>query len=203
MNQVKPAFFATTSILLVCLAVVLSCQSLQPKPLATHAERASAQPTAELAAKASTDPATEAATGSVGDSDLNTIDALSDAANALTAIVDSSDRTLLGCAISPSEASEMLNKLHAKLDQAIASARERALKKNRSSELEQKLRDCNETCRCGTYSDWLEAGGESESEIGRLVMAKATRLTSAERIQCAKKSLWLCGSELLRELRRD
>ena len=122
---------------------------------------------------------------------------LNSAANVLRVVIDEGSF----CGLKASEAKNLIQPLHAMLDQEIQKVR------NPKSYL-QKQSHCELTCECGLASDVLERIpseklSAQERESLSSIQSKASGMTGEQALACAHKNTWFCKSPLLADLRKQ
>ncbi|MDO9183292.1 MAG: hypothetical protein Q7U04_12840 [Bacteriovorax sp.] len=113
------------------------------------------------------------------------------AANLLMMLADQEKDLINNCQISASESLDLLQPLHALIDEDIK-AGPHIIATNLAT-------NCKANCHCGIYSDLA-----SNTIMKNLFFKKAQEMSRAELITCANKAAeWFCSSDLLVELRSE
>ncbi|MFA6236415.1 MAG: hypothetical protein WC635_03725 [Bacteriovorax sp.] len=122
---------------------------------------------------------------------MKEIERLDEAANFLMLVSDEQKDLNGVCHLTPAEALEMLQPLHAMIDEEI--------KKGTHIVTPRHLRDCEDNCHCGVYSD-LARDKQLKNDLFKL----AETFPKKQQISCAKKTAaWFCKDKLLNTLKSE
>lgn len=95
------------------------------------------------------------------------------------------------CGIRPEEALNLLQPLHARIDEEIKSGKYLIIDKH--------LVDCDTNCHCGIYSD-LALNKQLKNDLYN----KASTFPRKKLIECAQRtSQWICKDPLLESLKKE
>ena len=119
------------------------------------------------------------------------------AANVLRVVIDGNSL----CGLKNEEAKNLIQPLHARIDQKIQ-------KIGKPKRYLQGQSRCELSCECGLAVDVLDrVPSEKLSEKEKTTLAgiqtKASQMTGAQALVCARKNVWFCKSPLLKELRKE
>ena len=122
---------------------------------------------------------------------------LNAAANVLRVVID--EGTF--CGLKAEEAKDLIEPLHAMLDQEIQ-------KIGKPEKYFQGQTHCDQNCECGLVVDILERVSleklsKNEKSSLAMIQAKASQMTGAQAVACARRNTWFCKSPLLKELRKQ
>jgi hypothetical protein len=119
------------------------------------------------------------------------IEHLDEAANFLALVGDDEASLKERCNISPSEALNLLQPLHAMIDEEMPKFIDKFD--------ENHLMNCANDCHCGLYSDLTSNQDRKET-----LFDEAKEIKLKEKVACASKSAkWLCSSKLLLKLKSE
>lgn len=122
---------------------------------------------------------------------LSNIHHLDEAANFLMLVSDDEKSLTVKCGLSPQDALNMLQPIHALIDEEIKISTDGAT--------ENQMFKCEIDCHCGIYSDIT-----SNQKLKDDLLEKARATHRSQLIQCANKSAkWLCDSNLLKKLKTE
>ncbi len=120
-------------------------------------------------------------------SGLNKIHKLDEAANFLMLVSDGVVKNT--CALSPKEALELTQPLHAMIDTESKNVKTPITSKD--------LEACSDSCHCGLYADLA-----SDTKLKNDFYEKASHFQKSKLIECAEvTSKWLCTDPLLKDLK--
>jgi predicted anti-sigma-YlaC factor YlaD len=106
-------------------------------------------------------------------------------------VSDSEPEVTMTCGLKPAEALNLLQPLHARLDEEIKSGKYLIIDKH--------LADCETNCHCGVYSD-IARNKQLKDDLYK----KASKFPRKQLNECAKRtSQWICKDSLLDALRKE
>ncbi len=145
---------------------------------------------------------------------------LNSAANLLRAVTDAGiskptenyGSEIVGCALTSRQARLMMMPIKTLIDSSLRPEREAYLQNPKSYSNEKSFESCAGTCSCGLFNSIVESADEGSLPQGSLKLharnkqrltAKASLQSAADRLTCAKKTTWFCGSDLKAYLEKE
>lgn len=123
---------------------------------------------------------------------LDKINRLDEAANFLMLVADQEKGLIETCSLAPEVALNLLQPLHAMIDQEIKATPKKIITPNA-------LAICETNCHCGIYSDLAE-----DVQLKNDLFLKAQSLPKKKLVACAElTSQWFCKDALLEELKSE
>lgn len=123
---------------------------------------------------------------------LDKINRLDEAANFLMLVADQEKGLSETCSLAPEVALNLLQPLHAMIDQEIKATNKKLITVNA-------LAVCETDCHCGIYSDLAE-----DPKLKNDLLLKAQSLPKKKLVTCAElTSRWFCKDVLLEELKSE
>ncbi len=122
---------------------------------------------------------------------MEKIHRLDDAANFLMLVSDQEKGLTETCHLTPEEALNMLQPLHAKIDEETQNGKYAITASH--------LNLCEDSCHCGLYSDLAQ-----DQRLKDKLFIKAQSLPKKKQIDCALiTSKWICNDSLLKDLKSE